>query len=80
MPTWAIILLVVAGAGAIFFWMKRRRGAMAVHKPMQAISKSKPKSRWRRALGGVTNVAKVAASMTPGGAQALGIGGQLGLV
>lgn len=83
MKTWQIVALLAVAAGAIYFFMKKRHPPMLGGKaaaPIQQVAKSKPKSRWRRALGGAANLAKAGASMYPGGAQALSIGSSLGVV
>lgn len=82
MPTWAIISLIAVGLGAVYLYLKKHKGAAMARplSPVQSAAKSKPKSRWRRALGGVANVAKVGAQFVPGGQQALSVGGQLGVV
>jgi len=55
MPTWALILLLVAAVGAVFMWMKHRKHPMQ-HKAIAAHKSSK--HGWRHRLGGIAKLAE----------------------
>jgi hypothetical protein len=70
MPTWAIILLVVAALAAAYHFHFRKK-----HAPLATVAKGGgKKSRWRRMVG---NAVKIAAPAIPGASSALAIGGQI---